>query len=173
MLTDWVEGSSQSYTKNPDYWSYDEKYPENRLPYIGKLERLSGGAPGTRPTRSTSAELCIGVSSPVNSKQRQGTADRVGEVYRYLITRLTRRPFLRPVTEHCGLSERTGARGRATLTKNVSRRLALASRAVSNQPRHGRSRARGHHRLGGDDANGLGCWRGMMNTPDAACPPWT
>ena len=107
MLTDWVEGSSQSYTKNPDYWSYDEKYPENRLPYIGKLERLSGGAPGTRPTRSTSAELCIGVSSPVNSKQRQGTADRVGEVYRYLITRLTRRPFLRPVTEHCGLSERT------------------------------------------------------------------
>ena len=40
MLTDWVEGSSQSYTKNPDYWGYDEKYPENRLPYIEKLERL-------------------------------------------------------------------------------------------------------------------------------------
>ena len=40
MLTEWVEGSSQSYTKIPDYWGYDEKYPENRLPYIEKLERL-------------------------------------------------------------------------------------------------------------------------------------
>ena len=52
MLTDWVEGSSQSYTKNPDYWSYDEKYPENRLPYIGKLERLSEARPErARPGR--------------------------------------------------------------------------------------------------------------------------
>ena len=30
-MTDFVEGSSVTYTKNPDYWAYDEKYPENRL----------------------------------------------------------------------------------------------------------------------------------------------
>ena len=40
MLTDWVDGSSLTYTKNPDYWGYDEKYPENRLPYIDELRFL-------------------------------------------------------------------------------------------------------------------------------------
>ena len=40
MWTDYVEGSSATYTKNPDYWGYDEKYPENRLPYIDELRRL-------------------------------------------------------------------------------------------------------------------------------------
>ena len=40
MITDWVEGSSITFTKNPDYWGHDEKYPENRLPYIDKLEAL-------------------------------------------------------------------------------------------------------------------------------------
>ena len=37
MLTDYVEGSSFSYIKNPDYWGYDEKFPEKRLPYIDEL----------------------------------------------------------------------------------------------------------------------------------------
>ena len=40
MLTDYVEGSSITYTKNPDYWGFDEKYPDNRLPYIDELRGL-------------------------------------------------------------------------------------------------------------------------------------
>ena len=40
MLTDIVEGSSLTYTKNPDYWGFDEKYPENRLPYVDEVRRL-------------------------------------------------------------------------------------------------------------------------------------
>ena len=40
MLTDWVKGTSLTKTRNPDYWGYDEKYPENRLPYIDQLRRL-------------------------------------------------------------------------------------------------------------------------------------
>ena len=39
-LTDIVEGSSMTYVKNPDYWGYDEKYPQNRLPYVDKLRVL-------------------------------------------------------------------------------------------------------------------------------------
>ena len=39
-LTDWVEGSALILKKNPDYWGYDEKYPENRLPYVDGLEML-------------------------------------------------------------------------------------------------------------------------------------
>ncbi len=40
MLTDWTEGSSVTWDKNPDYWGYDEKYPENRLPYVDQLRAL-------------------------------------------------------------------------------------------------------------------------------------
>ena len=40
MLTDWVKGSSVTWEKNPDYRGYDEKYPENRLPYIDQLRCL-------------------------------------------------------------------------------------------------------------------------------------
>ena len=40
MLTDWVKGSSLTYTKNPNYWGYDEKFPENRLPYLDEVKVL-------------------------------------------------------------------------------------------------------------------------------------
>ena len=40
MLADWTEGSSITWDKNPDYWGYDEKYPQNRLPYIDRLRAL-------------------------------------------------------------------------------------------------------------------------------------
>ena len=39
-LTDWVEGHSLTWTKNPDYWGTDEKYPQNRLPYIDTLRSM-------------------------------------------------------------------------------------------------------------------------------------
>ncbi len=37
MLTDVVDGSSATRTRNPDYWGYDPKYPQNRLPYVDEL----------------------------------------------------------------------------------------------------------------------------------------
>ena len=40
MLTDWVDGSSVTWTKNSDYWGNDEKYPENRLPYLDRIRSL-------------------------------------------------------------------------------------------------------------------------------------
>ena len=40
IWTDHVEGSSLTYNKNPNYWSDDEKYPGNRLPYIDELRVL-------------------------------------------------------------------------------------------------------------------------------------
>ena len=47
-FTDWVEGSSITFAKNPNYWGYDEKYPENRLPYMDQLEVLVILDPATR-----------------------------------------------------------------------------------------------------------------------------
>ena len=40
MLVDWVRGTSTTYEKNPDYWGFDEKFPQNRLPYIDTITRL-------------------------------------------------------------------------------------------------------------------------------------
>ena len=40
-ITDFVADSSITYTKNPNYWGFDEKYPENRLPYIDEVEALT------------------------------------------------------------------------------------------------------------------------------------
>ena len=40
ILTDYVEGVSKTYAKNPNYWGFDEKYPANRLPYIDGLSAV-------------------------------------------------------------------------------------------------------------------------------------
>ncbi len=39
-LTDWAQHSAREYTKNPNYWGFDPKWPENRLPYFDKIEVL-------------------------------------------------------------------------------------------------------------------------------------
>ena len=40
LVTDHVLDSSWTFNKNPDYWAYDEKYPENRLPYVDTVKLL-------------------------------------------------------------------------------------------------------------------------------------
>jgi peptide/nickel transport system substrate-binding protein len=40
ILNDYVSGSSITYTKNPNYWGYDERYPENKLPYVDIVKML-------------------------------------------------------------------------------------------------------------------------------------
>ena len=40
MFTDWVRGSSMTYTKNPNYWAFDEKFPKNRLPHADEIQVL-------------------------------------------------------------------------------------------------------------------------------------
>ena len=40
IVTDFVDGSSVTFLKNPNYWENDERYPQNKLPYIDKLTIL-------------------------------------------------------------------------------------------------------------------------------------
>ena len=39
-MTEWVEGSGITYTKNPNYWKDDEKFPGNRLPFADEIKLL-------------------------------------------------------------------------------------------------------------------------------------
>ena len=40
ILKDFVPGSSATLVKNPNYWGYDERYPQNKLPYIDTVKYL-------------------------------------------------------------------------------------------------------------------------------------
>jgi peptide/nickel transport system substrate-binding protein len=40
ILTDYVAESSMTLSRNPDYWGYDERHPENQLPYVDELRIL-------------------------------------------------------------------------------------------------------------------------------------
>jgi len=40
IVTDFVSGSSATLVKNPNYWGYDERYPQNKLPYVDTLQYL-------------------------------------------------------------------------------------------------------------------------------------
>ena len=40
ILTDYVSASSATLVKNPNYWGYDERHPQNKLPYIDTLKYL-------------------------------------------------------------------------------------------------------------------------------------
>jgi len=40
ILKDFVSNSSAILIKNPDYWGYDERYPQNKLPYVDTIKFL-------------------------------------------------------------------------------------------------------------------------------------
>jgi peptide/nickel transport system substrate-binding protein len=40
ILTDFVSSSSATLSRNPNYWGYDERYPQNKLPYVDNLKFL-------------------------------------------------------------------------------------------------------------------------------------
>ena len=40
MITDLVPQVSITWTRNPNHWRFDEKYPDNRLPYIDEMKGL-------------------------------------------------------------------------------------------------------------------------------------
>jgi peptide/nickel transport system substrate-binding protein len=40
ILKDFVSGSSATLVKNPDYWGYDQRHPQNKLPYFDGVKYL-------------------------------------------------------------------------------------------------------------------------------------
>ena len=57
MLIDLIEDTSMTWTRNPDYWRYDEKYPENRLPYVDEIRALVIPEETTRLAALRSAKI--------------------------------------------------------------------------------------------------------------------
>ena len=78
MLKDSVEGVSKTHVRNPDYWRHDEKYPENRLPYIDQLRSLFMAEEATRVSalRTGKVDIIHGAG--------QGVAINVRDIIRSL-----------------------------------------------------------------------------------------
>ena len=86
MVTDVVEESSITWTKNPDYWGYDEKYPQNRLPYVDQLRRLVIPEEGTMMAALRSGKLDFRMFAPsdidsIESLQRTNPEIGVHPIY--------------------------------------------------------------------------------------------
>ena len=90
MLTDWVDGSSMTWVKNPDYWGHDEKYPDNRLPYIDELVRLIMPDQATRVSAMRTGQIDylahnghgqFSTVDPIDSLQRTNPELRVNAYY--------------------------------------------------------------------------------------------
>ena len=75
MLTDWIEGSSTTWTRNPDYWGFDEKYPENRLPYFDGLSALIMKEPATNLAALRSGQVdyvgWIGIAEMIYTSEKE------------------------------------------------------------------------------------------------------
>ena len=67
-LTDLVEGSAWVYTKNPNYWKYDENHPENRLPYVDEVSVLIMPDFSTRMAAMRTGKIALlwGESMPID-----------------------------------------------------------------------------------------------------------
>ena len=48
MLTEHIENVSMTRTRNPNYHGFDEKYPDNRLPYVDEVKALFMAEAATR-----------------------------------------------------------------------------------------------------------------------------
>ena len=69
MLTDVVMGSAIEMKRNPNYWGYDEKNPENRLPYADGVTTLLIQDWGTRLAALRTGKVDFFIQLPYRTKQ--------------------------------------------------------------------------------------------------------
>ncbi|MGR3296181.1 MAG: ABC transporter substrate-binding protein, partial [Candidatus Bathyanammoxibius sp.] len=73
-LTDWVSGSALTFTRNPGYWGYDERYPENRLPYADEIKWLVIPNEATRLSAMRSGQIVrVTAIAPEQAESLWGT----------------------------------------------------------------------------------------------------
>lgn len=47
IVSDYVRNTSLTFSRNPDYWGYDERHPQNQVPYLDQLKVLELADPST------------------------------------------------------------------------------------------------------------------------------
>ena len=79
MFKDFVPGSSATLVKNPNYWGYDERYPQNKLPYIDTLKVLI--IPNTATTMAAMRTGKIDVMDGIALQSAQDMQEQILKYY--------------------------------------------------------------------------------------------
>ena len=81
ILQDFVSGSSATLVKNPNYWGYDERYPQKQLPYVDKLVVLiiPDDATALAGLRSGKIDL-LSQMTPQQAQQLQKTNPEISQL---------------------------------------------------------------------------------------------
>ena len=81
ILTDYVDSSSATFVRNPNYWATDERHPQNRLPYVNTLKILVIGnlATAEAAMRADKIDLMdtIPTADAVNMKKTNPTMNEL------------------------------------------------------------------------------------------------
>jgi peptide/nickel transport system substrate-binding protein len=81
MLTDFVEGSSLTFSANPDYWGTDPRHPENPVPYADTLEVLIITEAATRVAALRTGQIDIaGGGTTLTSQEKQALSNTNPEI---------------------------------------------------------------------------------------------
>jgi peptide/nickel transport system substrate-binding protein len=85
QLTEWVDGSSVTWNKISDYWGFDEKFPENRLPYIDEIRALVIRDEATRLSALRTGKIDFVGHGAISNIQSFDTAKKLQETNPELI----------------------------------------------------------------------------------------
>jgi len=78
ILKDYVSNRSVTLIKNPDYWGYDERYPENKLPYVDAIKYLI--IPDMSAALAAMCDGKIDIINGVSSAQAQAVQETNPEI---------------------------------------------------------------------------------------------
>ena len=81
IMKDYVSGSSATLEANPNYWAYDERYPQNRLPYVAELKFLIINDNATALSAMRSGKLdVLNQQTPVTAQEVKNTNPRILQI---------------------------------------------------------------------------------------------
>lgn len=81
ILHDFVSGSAATLLKNPDYWAYDERHPQNQLPYIDSVKYLIIPDDGAALEAMHSGQLdVLDVVKPLQAKSMRETNPEILQI---------------------------------------------------------------------------------------------
>jgi peptide/nickel transport system substrate-binding protein len=81
ILTDFVSGGSATMVRNPTYWGSDERHPQNKLPYVDKLQVLiiPNQATGLAAMRAGKIDIMGGLSL-IQAQAMQQTNSNITQI---------------------------------------------------------------------------------------------
>lgn len=90
ILTDFVSGASVTMVRNPNYWGYDERYPQNKLPYVNEEQVLviPNQATALAAVRTGKIDIMGGLSL-IQSQQLKQTSPQITQIFEPPATALT------------------------------------------------------------------------------------